>query len=202
MRYTGPKHKLCRREGEPICGLPTCPFRRRRYPPGVHGPKQTRSRLSEYATQLRMKQKVKRTYGLTERQFARFFQQAAKSKGDAGDNLLRLLELRLDNVIYRAGLAQTRPQARQLVTHSHFEVNGRPVNIPSYILKPTDNIKLKPSKRAKAYYEEALPQATKSRASWLTWDPNQSSLVVAAEPRIQDLKSTIDTRLIVEHYSR
>ncbi len=201
MRYTGPKHKLCRREGEALCESPKCPIKRRKYPPGQHGQKRSSPRLSDYGLQLRMKQKTKRIYGMTERQFSRFFDLAATAKGDAGDNLLRKLEMRLDNIIYRSGLATTRYQARQLVSHGHFYVNGLNVNIPSYIVKTDDVIALKESKIKKLYYTEATIRAAKEHADWLLWNNESKSIKVVGEPNVNALKISIDTRLIVEYYS-
>ena len=162
-RYTGPVCKLCRREGEKLflkgqrCFSPKCPFERDRgYPPGEHGrmAQFRRRRLSDYSRQLREKQKAKRIYGVLERQFRRYFREAERRSGLTGDNLLTLLESRLDNVVYRLGFADSRPQARQLVQHGHFVVNGRRTNIPSYIIRPQDAIAVREGSRKRTYFKE------------------------------------------------
>ncbi len=176
-------------------------LQKRAYPPGQHG--QGRSRMSEYGLQLREKQKAKINYGILEKQFLRYFNKAQKQAGVTGDNLLKLLELRLDNVVYRLGFAQTRAQARQLVSHGFFEISGKKVNIPSYALKPGDIITVRANKAASKYMEslkEAL-QHTQTQ-EWLELQGGKLSGKVLSVPSPEQIENTIDTRLIVEHYSR
>ncbi len=159
-RYTGPVCKLCRREGTKLylkgekCFTDKCPVSRRAYPPGQHGQGNTRRKLSEYGVQLREKQKARRTYGVMEGQFARYFEKAEKKQGVTGEVLLQTLERRLDNVVYRMGLASSRAEARQLVRHNHFQVNGRRVNIPSFSVKPGDVIEVRESSRQKPRFKQ------------------------------------------------
>ncbi|MBT3413198.1 MAG: 30S ribosomal protein S4 [Candidatus Jacksonbacteria bacterium] len=204
MRYTGPKAKVCRREGVLIFDSPQISkaFNRRKYPPGMHGPKQVRVRMTEYGTQLRMKQRMKRAYGLTEKQFRKFFDIAARQKGDSGDNLLLMMELRLDNIVFRTGLAESRPQARQLVSHGHITVNGGKVDIPSYQVKIDDVVSIKESKREKPYFKNVLSQAKVATADWIMWEASKSEAKVMSHPELSNLKTLFDTRLIVEYYSR
>ncbi|MBI4359729.1 MAG: 30S ribosomal protein S4 [Candidatus Jacksonbacteria bacterium] len=205
-RYLGPIHKLCRREGISLCDSPKCPARgKRAYPPGQHGPKGSRrSRsLSVYGKQLRAKQRTKRMYGLLERQFGRFFALAEKMKGNTGENLLRLLERRLDNVVYRLGLSETRMQARQMVTHGHIMVNGKNVSIPSFILDFENFVALTPRAAKNAAFAERLHTlAKKPRPAWLAWDPIEHLGKVAAEPDITDLIEPLQPNMIVELYSK
>ncbi|MBI3282714.1 30S ribosomal protein S4 [Candidatus Curtissbacteria bacterium] len=200
-RYTGPKHRLCRAEGTALCGSPKCPvIRKNAGPPGQHGQK-GRKKLSEYGIQLREKQKVKRMYGVLERQFNKYFNMASSKKAATGEALLQILETRLDNVIYRLALATSRPQARQLVSHGHVMVNGKKVTIPSYNVKIGDIVTLAPKtvnlpfikKLAEDKKEEKMP-------SWLS----KKAVVGKVEslPKRADLEADINERLIVEYYSR
>jgi len=200
-RYTGPKHKLCRAEGVAICGSAKCPvIRKNAGPPGQHGSK-GRKKLSEYGVQLREKQKVKRMYGLLERQFKRYFNLASSKRGSTGEALLELLETRLDNVVYRLNLATSRAQARQLVSHGHVLVNGAKVTIPSFNVKIGDVISLS----AKATNLDFIKQVTEDTKdaklpSWL----GKKALVgkIVALPRREDLGADVNEKLIVEYYSR
>jgi small subunit ribosomal protein S4 len=201
MRYTGPKVKKARRLGFAFTAKDARILQKRSYAPGQHG--QSRSRLSEYGIQLREKQKAKINYGVTERQFERYYSKALNQAGITGDNLIRLLESRLDNVVYRLGFAETRAQARQLVSHGFFEVNTVKVNIPSYHVKPGDQIKVRDSKATSAYMlarKEKMKQAKVQ--DWL--DINGSTLTgkMLSLPSPEQVENAIDTRLIVEHYSR
>lgn len=187
------------------CYTPKCAFERRPYPPGMHGPEaRFRRRQSDYALRLREKQKVKRIYGLLERQFRRYFEEAARRKGVTGATLLTLLETRLDNVVYRLGFADSRAQARQLVRHGHFEVNGRKVNIPSYRVKPGDIIKVRERSRKTTFFRqraEVLPE--KQVPEWLELDPvNMAGRVLALPQRHHIMDVPINEQLIVEFYSR
>ncbi len=199
-RYTGPKHKLCRAEGVALCGTPKCPVTKKNAgPPGQHGQK-GRRKLSEYGIQLREKQKVKRMYGVLERQFKKYFQKASAKKGSTGEALLRTLETRLDNVVYRLGLASSRPQARQLVGHGHVMVNDKRVTIPSFNVKMGDIVSLS-TKAANLDFIKKLGQDSSFKSpSWL----EKKALVgkVIAAPKREDLEADINERLIVEYYSR
>ncbi|TVP74789.1 MAG: 30S ribosomal protein S4 [Gemmatimonadales bacterium] len=209
-RYTGPVCKLCRREGQKLflkgtkCYTEKCPVERRQYPPGQHGPAQARRRKqSDYALQLREKQKVKRMYGLLERQFRNLFDTAAREEGVTGENLLVRLETRLDNVIFRLGLASSRNQARQLVRHRHVEVNGGVVDIPSYRVKPGDDIALRTASRELALVDEALESRNRpGTVEWLTLDEKKRVARMVRRPTRDDISAEIQEQLIVELYSK
>lgn len=200
-RYTGPKHRLCRAAGIALCGLAKCPvIKRNAAPPGIHGAK-IRKKSSEFAIQLREKQKVKRIYQVQERQFKKYFEIASRKKTTTGQALLDLLETRLDNVVYRLNLAKTRYQARQLVSHGHVRVNDRKVNIPSYNVKIGDVISLS-AKAANFDFIKKLSEETKDLKipPWLT--KKAMAAKVIAEPKREDIDAQVDERLIVEYYSR
>lgn len=210
-RYTGPVCKLCRREGEKLflkgsrCLSPKCSFERRDYPPGQHGrtAQFRRSRSSDYAFQLREKQKTRRIYGILERQFRRYFQTAQRMPGLTGGNLLSLLETRLDNAIFRLGFADSRAQARQLVQHGHFVVNGRRTDIPSYLLRAGDEITVREGSRSKTYFKDAKETLGQVPVpEWLALDKNAMSARVMRRPERSDIDLTIKEQLIVEYYSR
>lgn len=212
-RYTGPVCRLCRREGMKLylkgarCESPKCPIVKRQpprnFPPGQHGQRRTR-RPSEYGLQLREKQKVRRFYGIMETQFRKHFAEAERRGGVTGDNLLQILESRLDNVVYRLGFADSRRQARQLVRHGHFTVNGRKTNVPSFLVKPADEISVKTESRTREYfkdYNEVL--ATRQAPDWLRLDVNgMSGRVLSLPARDQINVPLFNDALIVEHYSR
>lgn len=207
-RYLGPTCKLARREGadlslkSPARALDSkCKLEQK---PGQHGATARRSKLSDYATQLREKQKVKRTYGLLERQFRNYYKKAATSKGNTGENLLRLLETRLDNVVYRMGFAVTRPAARQLVSHRGVMVNGKPVNLPSYAIRAGDSIALSEKAQAQLRVKESLTVSEQMNLapSWVEVDSNKFSGVFKAVPDRADLPGDINEALIVELYSK
>jgi len=207
-RYTGPVCRLCRREGQKLflkgerCLGPKCAIERRRYAPGQHG--QARSRKpSEYGLQLREKQKARRTYGVLERQFRKHFADAAKLPGVTGENLLRVLELRLDNLIYRLGFADSRAQARQIVRHGHFMVNGRKTNIPSFRAKVGDVVTVRPQSKDREYFQvRAQILGTRQVPDWLVIDvPTQTARVVSV-PRRDQIDTRLSEQLIVEFYSR
>lgn len=207
-RYTGPVCRLCRREGVKLflkgdrCLSPKCAIERNNTKPGQHGQARQR-KLSGYGTQLREKQKVRRTYGVLERQFHRTFDQAARRKGKTSDNFLQLLESRLDNVIYRLGFADSRAQARQLVSHGHFAVNGRKTDIPSFIVKPGDAIVVRDRSKATEYFKtRALMLAQKAVPSWLRLDIAGLAGQVLASPSRQDIEAPFDEALVVEYYQR
>ena len=203
-RYTGPAHRICRREGQ-SCGKVNCPVERKPYPPGQHGPNHARRRKqSDYAVQLREKQRVKMRYGLLEKQFRSLFEHANRRAGGTGENLLVALESRLDNIVYRMGFAKTRRQARQLVGHRHFEVNGNAVNIPSYNVKKGDEISIRSKSKDLSIVEVALEEArTKRRLpEWLVLDEKNLIGRVARTPIRTDLDASINEQLIVELYSK
>ena len=203
-RYTGPAHSICRREGQ-SCGKVNCPVERKPYPPGQHGPNHARRRKqSDYAVQLREKQRVKMRYGLLEKQFRSLFEHANRRAGVTGENLLVALESRLDNIVYRMGFAKTRRQARQLVGHRHFEVNGNAVNIPSYNVKKGDEISIRSKSKDLSIVEVALEEArTKRRLpEWLVLDEKNLIGRVARTPIRTDLDASINEQLIVELYSK
>lgn len=207
-RYTGPVCRLCRREEMKLflkgdrCYTDKCAFERRSHAPGQHG-QSRRRKTSEYGEQLREKQKVKRMYGLLERQFKNYYLRASRMKGVTGENLLRLLERRLDNVVYRLGFAANRSDARQIVTHRHVEVNGRRVNIPSFLVKPGDVVTVREADRKMARIEEALAGVDRRGVpSWLELDKDNFQGKVISMPNRQDITMPIREQLIVELYSK
>lgn len=209
-RYTGPVCRLCRREGQKLflkgdrCMSSKCAFDRRSYAPGSHAKKsQFRRSESDYALQLREKQKVKRIYGVMERQFRRYFRYALRTKGLTGSTLLTVLESRLDNVVFRLGFAESRSHARQLVRHGHITVNGRKTNVPSYLVKPEDVIAVRPESRKRQYFRslsEYLGERTAPQ--WLSLDAPALSGKVVTKPAREDIDIAINEQLIVEFYSR
>lgn len=199
-RYRGPKSKIARRFRDPIFG-PDKAMERKNYPPGQHGNSKRRKKESEYGVQLQEKQKAKYTYGILERQFRNIFQQASKRKGITGENLLQLIEARLDNVVYRLGIAPTRRAARQLVAHRHITVNGEVVNIPSFTLKAGDSVGV----REKSKSLEAITNAITSRSnqySWLEWDDEKMVGKFTNYPAREEIPENIREQLIVELYSK
>ncbi|NPA79782.1 MAG: 30S ribosomal protein S4 [Thermotogae bacterium] len=206
-RYTGPVCRLCRRSGEKLylkgekCFTSKCPFERRPYPPGQHGLTRKSSKMSIYGQQLREKQKVKWMYGMLESQFKRFFRIAADMPGDTGENFLSLLERRLDNVVYRAGFAKSRRQARQIVRHGHVKVNGHKVDIPSYIVKVGDVIEIAEHFKNNREIQEAVA-LKRTPPTWLEVDSNNLTAKVSRLPQRADITHPINERLIVEFYSR
>ncbi len=211
-KYLGPVCKLCRREGEKLylkgerCYTPKCAFERRSYAPGVHGRSATRSatgRESDYLRQLRAKQKARRVYGIMERQFRRYYEEALQRRGLTGLNLLQILESRLDNVVYRLGFANSRAQARLLVTHGHFLVNGRRTDVPSMLLQEGDVITVREGSRKLAYFKELPEQAEKrSVPGWLQRDLKNLSATVLRMPERAEIDGNLNEQLIVEYYSR
>lgn len=211
-RYTGPVCKFCRREGEKLylkgarCASPKCSFERRSYPPGQHGKDAQfrRGRDSDYALQLREKQKARRIYGVLERQFRRYFREALRRPGLTGSNLLSILESRLDNVIYRMGWADSRNHARLLVQHGHFLVNGRRTDIPSYLVVPGDVITVREGSRHRTYFKElkTYMQDRPAAPEWLQVDPVALQGTVLRMPERRDIDLQLKEQLIVEYYSR
>jgi small subunit ribosomal protein S4 len=206
-RYTGPDCKLCRRERQKLylkgkrCESPKCAIERRPYPPGEHG--RARVKESEYLMQLREKQKARRIYGVLERQFRTYYQAAANQEGITGENLLRLLETRLDNAVYRAGFATSRDQARQLVRHRHFQVNGRMVSIPSYRVRAGDVIEVREGSRNLLTVQDAI-QAAEGRVipAWLDVEPGGLRITVNDLPSRPMIDTPVQEQLIVELYSK
>ena len=199
-RYTGPKNRICRIFGEPILGSGKS-LSKNSNPPGQHGPTRKRKTASEYAVQLKEKQKAKYTYGLLEKQFANTYVEAARLKGATGENLIKLLEARLDNTVYRLGIAPTRPAARQLVSHKHLMVNGEVVNIPSYSLKPGDVIELKPKSKANNTVTGMI-RGKNARINWVEWNEKEMRGVYMAHPERENVPENIKEQLIVELYSK
>ena len=210
-RYTDSVCKLCRREGEKLylkgarCFSPKCAFEKRGFAPGQHGKtRQGRTeRESDYARQLRAKQRARRVYGVMERQFRRYFEIALNQRGVTGVNLLQTLELRLDNVVFRMGLAENRSQARQLVNHGHFKVNGRRADIPSMVLKPGDVINVSEPSKNLTFFKE-LPDIAEKRncAVWMDRDVKGLSGRIIRLPERAEIDGSLNEQLIVEYYSR
>lgn len=202
-RYTGPKDKLSRREGVNLFDKAKSPLQKRNYPPGVHGPG-SRIRLTTYGSQLREKQKAKRIYGLFERQFVNYYKKALAKKGDTGHTMIQLLETRLDNIIYRSGLTDSRAQARQLVNHAFFLVNEKRVDIPSYQCKIGDLIKIKDNKKEKTLLKDLLKKySNKSELpDWVSFDTKSLTIKLITLPEIDDKSLLFDIRSIIEFYSK
>ena len=210
-KYTGPVCKLCRREGEKLflkgerCFSPKCAFERRGYPPGEHGreAQYRRRRVSDYHRQLREKQKTKRIYGVTERQFRRYYRSALQKRGLRGAHLLQMLERRLDNVVYRLGFAESRSHARLLVTHGHFNINGRRTDVPSMIVHEGDNIEVREGSLKRPYFK-GLPEIAEAKTAphWLDRDPKDLNGRVLQLPERRDVDATLNDQLIIEYYSR
>ena len=199
-RYTGPKSKIARKFREPIFG-PDKALEKKNYPPGQHGQSKKRSKQSEYAIQLQEKQKAKYTYGILERQFARIFDMATRSHGITGEVLLQLIESRLDNVVYRMGIAPTRRAARQLVSHAHINVNGKTVNIPSFILKPGDVVAVRERSRAMEMITSNVLAAV-NKYPWMDFDKASMSGTYMNRPERSQIPENIREQLIVELYSK
>lgn len=199
-RYTGPKTRICRIFGEPILGNGKY-LTKNSFPPGQHGPSRKRKAPGEYALQLREKQKAKYTYGILERQFRNLFVEAARRKGPTGENLIKLLESRLDNAVYRMGLAASRPAARQLVSHKHITVNGETVNIPSYQLKPGDIVGFKDKSAANTSLTSQFRSKNKS-ISWYDWNAKELKGTFIAYPEREHVPENIKEQLIVELYNK
>ncbi|MFI3302781.1 MAG: 30S ribosomal protein S4 [Rikenellaceae bacterium] len=200
-RYIGPKTKIARKFGEAIFGADKA-LEKRNYPPGQHGLARKRKKISEYGEQLGEKQKAKATYGLLEKQFARTYEAASRMGGITGENLLKLLECRLDNVVYRLGIAPTRAAARQLVSHRHICVNGSVVNIPSYSLKIGDVISVREKSKSLEVIAASLMGGSRSRYAWLEWDGASLSGKFLQRPEREEIPENIKEQLIVELYSK
>lgn len=198
------KCKTCRRAGESLCGREKCAFKRRPYAPGQHG-QNARRNTSEFGRQLAMKQKIKNIYGVLERQFRKHFQEASQLPGITGDNLISRLERRLDNTVYRMGFASSRAQARQLVSHKMFEVNGKRLNIPSAEVKVGDVIKVKETKFQKTYWKNLIDTMAKEKPNtphWVESDIKKGEGKVIAMPTREDIGVSVDPQMVVEFYSK
>lgn len=205
-RYTGPVCRLCRREGQKLylkgdkCFTDKCPITRRNYAPGQHG--QSRKKLSNYGIQLREKQKVRRYYGISENQMRKYFGMAEKTVGITGENLLKVLESRLDNVVYRLGLAASRAEARQFVAHGHFIINGKKVDIPSYLTSVGDTIQVKEGSKSSPRFKELQEGFQGNVVPWLQMDIENMLGKIVSEPSREDIDLPIEEHLIVELYSK
>jgi small subunit ribosomal protein S4 len=205
-RYTGPKYKLSRREKLDLFGSPKSlmgksPMEKKNYPPGEHG-QSRRQKISEYGVQLREKQKIKRIYGLYEKQFRNLFEKAVRQKGISGDNLVKLLERRLDNVVYRLGFAPTRFAARQIVNHRHIMVNDKSVNIPSYIVNPGDVIRIKEKSKKMDLIHNSLKRVRDNQFPWLTIDKATLSGTFVQIPERSEVPLNANEQLVIELYSK
>ena len=205
-RYTDAKCRLCRREGMKLflkgarCFTDKCAIERRNYPPGQHG--LNRGKLTPFGVQLREKQKAKRIYGVVESQFRSYFHEAEREKGVTGENLLRLLECRLDNVVHRLGFAASRRESRQMVAHGHFQVNGRKVSVPSFIVDVGDVVQLRPTSKMAARVDDNLNAGRGQVPQWLMLDPNEKKGTVRSLPLREDIQIPVSEQLIVELYSK
>jgi small subunit ribosomal protein S4 len=200
-RYIGPKTKIARRFKDPIFG-PDKSYEKRQTPPGQHGGSRRRTKLTEYAIQLFEKQKAKYTYGVLERQFFKTFELAVRKKGITGENLLKFLEARLDNTVYRMGMAQTRSQGRQLVSHGHINVNGKLVNIPSYQLKPGDIVSIREKSKSLEVINNSVVASNPKKFNWINVEPKALSGTFMAYPERDQIPENIKEQLIVELYSK
>lgn len=199
-RYTGPRTRISRRFGEPVMGDSKA-LQKKNYPPGMHGRNKKRKQ-SEYSIQLKEKQKAKYTYGILERQFAKTFDTAARKQGITGENLLKLLESRLDNTVYRLGIATSRRAARQLVIHKHIVVNGDVVNIPSYQLKPGDQLGVREKSKSLEAITDSLSTQSAKKFTWLEWDSSSMLGKFVTYPQRTEIPENIQEQLIVELYSK
>ncbi|MBT4277876.1 30S ribosomal protein S4 [Candidatus Falkowbacteria bacterium] len=207
-----PQCKICRREGKKLmlkgerCLSPKCAIVKRNYPPGLHGIKNTRRKISEYGKQLREKQKAKKIYGVLEKVFKKYYEKAISSKGNVSENLINLLEARLDNVVYRSGIASSRKQAKQLVGHGHFFLNKYKTDIPSCQVSIGDIIKIKESKKDKNFFKN-LKESLKGKKgqeipSWINFDKEKMEIKILSNPSISEMDQGFDTKMIIEFYSR
>ncbi|MCK4654010.1 MAG: 30S ribosomal protein S4 [Candidatus Cloacimonetes bacterium] len=209
-RYIGPSCKLCRREGTKLflkgsrCNSDKCAFERRPYIPGDHGSARGfKKRLSDYGVHLREKQKVRRIYGILEKQFRKYFKMAAKKSGITGENLLQFLETRLDNVLFRMGFAPSRKSSRQLIRHGHITVNKKKVNIPSFLVRPKDQIEIKKGSRQMPLIQEAIEASTEvSSYEWFEVEKDKFKGKILSIPTREQIQLDVDERLIVEYYSK
>lgn len=200
-KYTGPKYKQCRREGINLFGNEKFNLKKKNYAPGIHGPKGSFAKPSEYSKQLREKQKLKRMFGITERQMVNYYKKASAKKEITGNALLSLLETRLDNVVFKAGFSKSRPQARQMVGHGLFKVNGRRVTVPSHQIKTGDKLEVLERRKSSALFAELAKQKF-SPAKWIKADFTKLNAEITREPEMEELEKSVQTNLVVEFYSK
>ena len=200
-RYTGPKYRQCRREGINLYGNEKYNLKKKNYPPGIHGPKGSFAKPSEYARQLREKQKLRRMFGITEKQLVNYYKKAARKKEITGNAVLKILETRLDNVIFKAGFAKSKPQARQMVNHGLFKVNGRRVSIPSYQTKTGDKFEVMERSRKSPLFEELAKQKF-APPKWIKADYGKLTVEIMRELKEDDLEKAVSINLVVEFYSK
>jgi small subunit ribosomal protein S4 len=200
-RYTGPKSRLCRREGICLCGREKCAIKKKNYIPGMHGLKGKLGKPSEYSRQLREKQKLKRLYGITEKQLSNYFSAASKKKEITGNALLKMLETRLDNIVYRAGMAKTRNQARQIVNHGLLKVNGKKVDVPSFQVKVGDKIDVIDRAKKSPLFTN-LDKQKFGPAKWMKADYKTLNAEMTRALELDDLEKVVQTNLVVEYYSK
>ncbi len=200
-KYTGPKYRQCRREGINLFGNEKFNLKKKLYAPGIHGPKGSFAKPSEYAKQLREKQKLKRMFGITERQMVNYYKKASAKKEITGNALLALLETRLDNVVFKAGFSKSRPQARQMVGHGLFKVNGHRVTVPSHQIKTGDKLEVLERRKSSALFAELTKQKF-SPAKWIKADYAKLNIEITREPEMEDLEKAVQTNLVVEFYSK
>lgn len=200
-KYTGPKYRQCRREGVNLFGNEKFNLKKKNYAPGIHGPKGSFTKPSEYAKQLREKQKLKRMFGITERQMLNYYKKASSKKEVTGTVILNILETRLDNVIYKSGFSKSRPQARQMVGHGIFKVNGKKVTIPSFQVKTGDKIEVIEKRKSSPLFAD-LAKRKFGPAKWIKTDYTKLNAEIMREPEVEELEKSIHTNLVVEFYSK
>ena len=207
-RYTNPSCKICRQQGQKLflkgerCFSEKCPFNKRPYPPGEHGPRLRRRKITDYGLQLREKQKMKSIYGVLEKQFRKYYYMSTRMGGDKSENLAIVVESRLDNVVFRMGFANSRKQARQLVSHGHFLLNGKKSNIPSILLKPGDIIEVKGKSKSSKAFEGLTSKTGENISNWISVDYNNFKGTFVAKPKFEDLELPVDVTKIIELYSK
>jgi small subunit ribosomal protein S4 len=207
-RYTNPSCKICRQQGQKLflkgerCFSEKCPFNKRPYPPGEHGPRLRRRKITDYGLQLREKQKMKSIYGVLEKQFRKYYYMSTRMGGDKSENLAIIVESRFDNVVFRMGFANSRKQARQLVSHGHFLLNGKKSNIPSILLKPGDIVEVKGKSRSSKAFEGLSSKAGENIPNWISVDYNNFKGTFVAKPKFEDLELPVDVTKIIELYSK
>ncbi len=207
-RYTNPSCKICRQQGQKLflkgerCFSEKCPFNKRPYPPGEHGPRLRRRKITDYGLQLREKQKMKSIYGVLEKQFRKYYYMSTRMGGDKSENLAILVESRLDNVVFRMGFANSRKQARQLVSHGHFLLNGKKANIPSILVKPGDVVEIKESSRDSKVFEGLSSKSAENIPNWVSVDYANFKGTFVSKPKFEDLELPVDVTKIIELYSK
>lgn len=200
-KYTGPKYRQCRREGINLFGNEKFNLKKKNYAPGIHGPKGSFAKPSEYSKQLREKQKLKRMFGITERQMVNYYKKASAKKEITGNALLSLLETRMDNVVFKAGFSKSRPQARQMVGHGLFKVNGHRVTVPSHQIKTGDKLEVLERRKSSALFAELAKQKFSS-VKWIKADYAKLNAEITREPEMEELEKAVQTNLVVEFYSK